>query len=275
MRDENTKPTITDAQVKHMLNRFLTWRLPENFNPDGGIIFRKIRNANTDYEARNEPVGTNLLDATQAEAMIRYLIEDMPREAIAHPQAAPKEKCETCLWDECGGVEAHCGCACHRVAPQAEAPTPTPTPKCACGHSQAIHEFEDDGAVSCCMARDFTKSFTGKTPCMCPGFNPVGAAEAPKPDHNETYYQLQQAWLADESFKGSLVQWLAYKIGGGLAAAPSVDQLEKEAREWWLSRETFEMRWNNSDPAKNMSSSEQKVAILVAFYRHMAQPKEK
>lgn len=26
---------MTDDQIKHMVNRFLGWKLPENFNPDG------------------------------------------------------------------------------------------------------------------------------------------------------------------------------------------------------------------------------------------------
>jgi hypothetical protein len=28
---------MTDEQIKHMVNRFLGWRLPENFQPDAGI----------------------------------------------------------------------------------------------------------------------------------------------------------------------------------------------------------------------------------------------
>src|SRR5206468_1984762 len=36
-----TKETtmLTDEQIKHMVNRFLAWRLPEHFNPDCGIHF--------------------------------------------------------------------------------------------------------------------------------------------------------------------------------------------------------------------------------------------
>ncbi len=56
------------------MNRFLQWKLPENFNPDGGIIFKRMRNENTQWPAKNEPVGTNLLDATQAEEMVRYML---------------------------------------------------------------------------------------------------------------------------------------------------------------------------------------------------------
>lgn len=60
--------------VKTMVDRFLAWKLPADFNPDGGISFDPIGNKNSPYEYRNEPVGTNLLTATQAEAMIRHLL---------------------------------------------------------------------------------------------------------------------------------------------------------------------------------------------------------
>ncbi len=68
---------LTDSQIKHMVDRFLGWRLPDNFNPDGGISFKQIRNEHTDYSAKNEPTGTNLLDASQAEQMVRYMIEEL------------------------------------------------------------------------------------------------------------------------------------------------------------------------------------------------------
>lgn len=69
---------MTEDQIKHMVNRFLAWRLPENFRPDGGISFQPTWNTGTPHEGRHEPTGTNLLDATQAEAMVRYLIDGMP-----------------------------------------------------------------------------------------------------------------------------------------------------------------------------------------------------
>jgi hypothetical protein len=28
-------PAMTDEQVKHLVERFLSWKLPENFSPDG------------------------------------------------------------------------------------------------------------------------------------------------------------------------------------------------------------------------------------------------
>lgn len=70
---------MTDEQIKHMTERFLGWKLPENFNPDAGISF------NPEYHthpwptvARHEPIGTNLFDYTQAEAMVRHMLEGLP-----------------------------------------------------------------------------------------------------------------------------------------------------------------------------------------------------
>jgi hypothetical protein len=74
---------MTDEQIKHMVNCFLGWRLPENFQPDAGISFNP--EYNVEYNAgrgkppaRHQPSGTNLFDATQAEAMVRYMVEGMP-----------------------------------------------------------------------------------------------------------------------------------------------------------------------------------------------------
>jgi hypothetical protein len=74
---------MTEEQIKHMANRFLGWKLPENFHPDAGISFTP--EYNVEYNAsqgkppsRHEPIGTNLFNATQAEAMVRYMIEGLP-----------------------------------------------------------------------------------------------------------------------------------------------------------------------------------------------------
>lgn len=72
------RATLTDAQIKHMVDRFLGWRLPENFNPDGGINFKKTFNEHTVHPMKHEPSGTNLFDATQADAMVRYIVDGMP-----------------------------------------------------------------------------------------------------------------------------------------------------------------------------------------------------
>lgn len=66
---------MTEAQIKRMVNRFLCWRLPENFAPDGGISFKAAFNEHTAHPMKHEPTGTNLFDATQAEAMVRFIAE--------------------------------------------------------------------------------------------------------------------------------------------------------------------------------------------------------
>lgn len=66
---------MTDDQIKHMVSRFLMWKLPENFRPDGGISFKADFNEGTAWPMKHEPSGTNLFDATQAEAMIRHMVE--------------------------------------------------------------------------------------------------------------------------------------------------------------------------------------------------------
>lgn len=73
-----TSAVISDDQVKYMVDRFLMWKLPANFNPDNGISFDPIAGRSGPFEYTREPVGTNLLDATQAGAMVRFMAEGMP-----------------------------------------------------------------------------------------------------------------------------------------------------------------------------------------------------
>lgn len=68
---------MTDEQIKYMANRFLQWKLPEHFNPDCGISFKRDFNERTAYPMKHEPVGTNLFDARQAEEMVRHMVEGM------------------------------------------------------------------------------------------------------------------------------------------------------------------------------------------------------
>jgi hypothetical protein len=69
---------MTEAQIKHMVDRFLGWKLPENWSPDGGVSFTRFGNAGTPHQYENLPSGTNLFDAQQADAMVRYMLEDLP-----------------------------------------------------------------------------------------------------------------------------------------------------------------------------------------------------
>jgi hypothetical protein len=74
-RATTSRDGMSIAQIKHMVDRFLSWRLPENFNPDGGISYTRPNYA-PNVEAT--PSGTNLFDVTQAEAMVRHMIEGLP-----------------------------------------------------------------------------------------------------------------------------------------------------------------------------------------------------
>jgi hypothetical protein len=69
---------LSKSQIKHMVDRFLGWKLPENFAPDAGISFKPAFNEHTAHPSKHEPSGTNLFDATQADAMVRYMVEEIP-----------------------------------------------------------------------------------------------------------------------------------------------------------------------------------------------------
>lgn len=60
--------------LKTMVDRFLAWKLPNDFAPDCGIRFDAEAAKKLDpRNARYEPVGTNLLTAGQARAMLEHV----------------------------------------------------------------------------------------------------------------------------------------------------------------------------------------------------------
>lgn len=70
-----------DEQIKQITNRFLGWKLPEDFHPDDGISFEPEFNkewnaAQGKPPQRRTPTGTNLFSYTQAEAMVRFILAD-------------------------------------------------------------------------------------------------------------------------------------------------------------------------------------------------------
>jgi hypothetical protein len=71
---------VTDEQIKHMVDRFLCWNLPETFRPDCGISFQRLH-------LQNGPIGTNLFTAVEAEVMVRHMLEGMPGAAPTAPPA--------------------------------------------------------------------------------------------------------------------------------------------------------------------------------------------
>lgn len=70
--------------TEDMVNRFLTWDLPKDFSPDGGISFSKQVSTIEGERSREEmgagwwPVGTNLLTAVQARAMLEHVLGGLP-----------------------------------------------------------------------------------------------------------------------------------------------------------------------------------------------------
>lgn len=51
-----------------MVDKFLSWPLPQDFSPDGGIAFARPDNP------AHWPVGTNLLTAEQAREMVKHML---------------------------------------------------------------------------------------------------------------------------------------------------------------------------------------------------------
>lgn len=80
---EAERPAVVvpnEEQIKQMVTRFLGWRLPEDFRPDDGISFEPEFNKEWNASQgkppqRRTPTGTNLFSYTQAEAMVRYMID--------------------------------------------------------------------------------------------------------------------------------------------------------------------------------------------------------
>ena len=68
---------MTDEQIKHMTDRFLLWHLPRDFAPDAGISYDG--KCLITHPELGMPTGTNLFDANQAEQMVRYMVEGMPK----------------------------------------------------------------------------------------------------------------------------------------------------------------------------------------------------
>lgn len=64
---------MSKTQIDEMVDRFLCWKLPKDFAPDGRISFDPSPDA-----VGNEitwPVGTNLLTASQAKQMLTEVVQ--------------------------------------------------------------------------------------------------------------------------------------------------------------------------------------------------------
>lgn len=83
---------MNNEQIHHMVNRFLSWKLPEDFRPDGGVTFTPFYTEEP-MRSRHWPIGTNILSALQASLMVRHMLEDLPNaeEAQALAETAADE----------------------------------------------------------------------------------------------------------------------------------------------------------------------------------------
>ena len=83
--------TLKEKHMKvtnEMVDRFLSWKLPQSFGPDGGITFTKTHNTYIDGQFVKDvprkqddpswPVGTNLFTADEARAMLEHALADAP-----------------------------------------------------------------------------------------------------------------------------------------------------------------------------------------------------
>ncbi len=80
---------MDNEQIKQAVNRFLAWKLPAGFNPDGGISFSASQTGSM-------PTGTNLFTATQAEAMLR----NAETSQAAHHRQKKEGKAMTALYPD-------------------------------------------------------------------------------------------------------------------------------------------------------------------------------
>jgi hypothetical protein len=88
---------MEETQIKHMVTRFLQWKLPADFHPDAGITFKAAFNEHTTHAMKHEPRGTNLLDAVQAEAMVRDMTNGMSLTSVAASETEAAEY-RSCLY---------------------------------------------------------------------------------------------------------------------------------------------------------------------------------
>jgi hypothetical protein len=92
MTTPNTQGDSWEEFVKEAVNRFLRWKLPEDFFPDGGISFTKVSNEDTDYAYTHEPIGTNLFTATQATEMVRHILDTSQLQEFLSKERAEGER---------------------------------------------------------------------------------------------------------------------------------------------------------------------------------------
>jgi len=94
-----------NALVKQMVDRFLGWKLPADFNPDGGIRFERTGHGFGGQTFVREVTGTNLLTATQATEMVQHMLAPFEMTAAPRPLEEWSEEHGNVLWWAWNGEE--------------------------------------------------------------------------------------------------------------------------------------------------------------------------
>ena len=81
-RGETYTENRLEDVLKIAVNRFLGWKLPADFNPDGGISFKS---------GVCETIGTHLFTAQQANEMLKYALEEALTTSIAQAIAEDRD----------------------------------------------------------------------------------------------------------------------------------------------------------------------------------------
>lgn len=77
------------TDIDGMVNRFLGWKLPQNFYPDCYVSFDREKASQSPH---GWPTGTNLLTAEQARKMFEYVMASTPCQVEFHTESAAHEK---------------------------------------------------------------------------------------------------------------------------------------------------------------------------------------
>jgi hypothetical protein len=98
------RPKAPAGLVEEAVSRLLSWKLPKDFSPDGGVLFY------SPYAPGSPswPTGTNLLTATQAKQMFEYCLaidtSKIDREVGALHKVR-RELCDVCCKKSCSGCK--------------------------------------------------------------------------------------------------------------------------------------------------------------------------
>lgn len=95
---ESQLATLQRPDIDAMVDRFLGWKLPEDFAPDGGISFKATYNDHLPVPMKHNPIGTNLLTAIQAKAMFEYATAQRPAD---DPDSVLDYKASSRYWNQC------------------------------------------------------------------------------------------------------------------------------------------------------------------------------